>query len=110
VAPFAQFHLLKASSQLSLLADCEPLSRVRGLSLSYSYLNDGSVQVLAGLPQLAGLRVLLLDHNFIRGPGAEALLRSPDLSGLKRLNLRGNQFTAASRQGLIDRFGPALTL
>jgi uncharacterized protein (TIGR02996 family) len=110
VAPFAQVHLQKASSQLHLLADCEALSRVRGLALSYSYLNDGAVQVLALLPQLEGLRVLLLDHNFIRGPGAEALARSPYLSGLTRLDLRGNQITATGRQALADRFGPAIHL
>jgi len=110
VVPFVQLHLLRPSSQLHLLADCEALTRLKSLALSYGHLNDRAVGELTRLPQLAGLRVLLLDHNFIRSPGAEALARAPHLSGLKRLDLRGNQFTTAGRQALVDRFGPALRL
>jgi len=110
VAPFVRVRLLKVSSQLGWLENCKALSRVRGLSLSYSHLNDLSVARLASLRRLEGLRVLLLDHNFIRSRGALELAHSLYLSGVKRLDLRGNQFTTAGRQALIDRFGPAVHL
>src|SRR5262245_53427650 len=87
-APMAEVRLLRASAQLHLLAGCEALRRLRGLSLSYGHLNDGAVHTLARLPGLEGLRVLLLDHNFIRGGGALALAGSPHLCRLTRLDLR----------------------
>jgi uncharacterized protein (TIGR02996 family) len=108
--PITRLRLHWATSVLPELTVSPSLHNVSELDLSYNYLNDLSLELLAVSPHLKRLRTLNLAHNVLRQRGAETLAATPALGQLQRLDLSGNHFSAGGRQLLQARFGDALRL
>jgi uncharacterized protein (TIGR02996 family) len=110
LGPLGEVELHGAAAYAGTLAACPHLVRLRGLNLSYNFLNDAAAELLAASPNLGRLRVLRLAHNFLRNRGAEALAASAHLGGLTTLDLRGNKLGQPATRALRDRFGRGLLL
>ena len=107
--PLTSIRLKRCSiGYLQTICSCKEIRSLRTLDLSYSYLNDLSVEILARSPHFKDLKTLNLSHNFIRSSGALMLVQSENFSSLKRLDLRSNQFNREALEQLRDRFGEAL--
>jgi hypothetical protein len=53
---------------------------------------------------------LILHNNLIDDRGALALARSPHLNGLASLQVSGNHIIGEGYEGLMQRFGPRVSL
>jgi uncharacterized protein (TIGR02996 family) len=106
--PLAQVSLQRTAGVLDNLAASPLLGRLTGLDLSYNFLGDAGVAVLASSAHLGRLRVLRLAHNSLRSRSAEILARTLFLSQLQLLDLSGNNISGPGREQLLSRYGPAV--
>jgi uncharacterized protein (TIGR02996 family) len=122
VAPiqFLRFHSLNAFDCVGLI-ESPHLSRLVGLDLSLSGIDDEGVKVLAGCPSLNNLRKLILtgfprscfrSHRMpiVTNAGALALAASPYLQNMEQLDLRFNYLGEGAKQALRERFGDRVLL
>jgi uncharacterized protein (TIGR02996 family) len=90
------------------MADSTAFPAVRALWLTENEIGDDGARALTRSPWVRKLRQLNLDSNPIGDAGAEALAEALD-HGLEQLSLANTRVTEATRERLVQRYGPRIS-
>jgi uncharacterized protein (TIGR02996 family) len=102
LAPIRRVRLVLPMSEVSSLAACPYLARLRALDLTGNRFGDHGLSLLLASPHLQGLTALVLRDTGLTGAGALALAKSPALARLESLDLARNHVPPGAVRALLQ--------